>query len=309
MEVGHHAIVNLCEPSPVPRLEVLYQGSNKVLNIYLPRGTDANSEIARRIFSDCNQVLKGHRCTLVNADDQNEAPTARLFLSMGPAEAPRGRVTPIRTEYNARKDWRRSGPRPIPGHAPHRSPNSLHLPLERRWGRAPPRGSRLSASYDSALHSYARTPETASSDEKFSHLSAGDPDTDPEVEVEMETSPPELYRPGRGTAKEVITLGDCAGDLPESPSSQDSVSGVIAPPTHTGRKLSQAELIMKAAMAVAHTLQNTRAQPPDFASTTPAGLKKIKNFIHNNSKLWLKNGDIAIFNQLLGDYMSDAPRA
>lgn len=66
------------------------------------------------------------------------------------------------------------------------------------------------------------------------------------------------------------------------------------------------DIIKGLAGTVFKIINEKMINPPDFSSTTRVGYKKIKNFVHNLTKIWLHKNEIDVFvneiNRLSTDY-------
>jgi hypothetical protein len=80
------------------------------------------------------------------------------------------------------------------------------------------------------------------------------------------------------------------------PDANQPDTGIVHPshivPIRTANSL---ELIKKIASNIFELIKSGKTRPPDFKSKTKSSLTKIKNYIHNISRVWLSQSEIELF--------------
>jgi hypothetical protein len=114
----------------------------------------------------------------------------------------------------------------------------------------------------------------------------------------LETEPPERFKVDEKGDRTISIFADNAQQLDEKvPDPLNNI--VISPLQHPSSIPNRADLseetIVTYVKRISDIIAKGKATAPDFHNKTYAGYKKIKNFIHNNTKIWMNQREIDIF--------------
>ena len=114
-----------------------------------------------------------------------------------------------------------------------------------------------------------------------------------------ETEPPDRFVVNDRNAREVLIHQNPPDDIPPDDSVNDNLAQPV--PSHPTlvsnlqRRGNSDETIRTTARSVYNSITTTAIRPPDFTNHNRAGYRKIKNFVHNLTKVWLSQAEIDKF--------------
>jgi hypothetical protein len=121
------------------------------------------------------------------------------------------------------------------------------------------------------------------------------------VDVVSDSEPPTRFMVNERNPREVLIHQNPQTDITLDVSSSDVNTNVRLVPSRTAsignmRRCGVSdESIITAARCVHNSISTTVIRPPDFTNTTRSGYRKIKNFVHNLTKIWLSQSEIDKF--------------
>lgn len=106
------------------------------------------------------------------------------------------------------------------------------------------------------------------------------------------TNPPERFSVNENAPRETVET-----DAPRVTSDSPHIdqTHIVSQPRNVVQRSLPEATIKSVAANVYAMMANTSVRAPDFTRTTRTGYRKIRNFIHNITKIWLANNEIDAF--------------
>lgn len=275
-----NATVRITPVDGPSRIDVCYNNV-KEINVYLNIGSEQRvNNFRQSVLRDFVSMVAGYSVMEFEASDLISMESVRLFLRVCDRHLmpntrrmmPNTRRHPLSMPYSRRQPV----PHPHPQHpVPQPVPHPQH-PVPQRHPHPQP------VPQHEAIRVILNTMSNIDSNALFPAINSD------------ESDPPIRFVVNDREQREVLHTDNTNITLP-------SIINTVPAPTHPTTLASQQrvgrsqESINTVARAVHLGITNTSVIPPDFSNHTRRGYRKIKNFIHNLTKVWLTHSETDMF--------------
>lgn len=305
------------------RIEVTYHEHHKVIRVFLAIGRNSRYAIQypNAILRDFTDAIKGYQITEFITNKEKIHPIIiQVFLAV--CQRANGAIIINEATHNDTNFHTTLTPQARPNTTP-MNDDTARMPLfsliERMIDTTINNNTPLYEDYKYNVSSTNQITTPSDSQDRFTqnilntmrnniHEQSLSTESQYTNDNNEETHPPERFRVNARANREVIEQPNYTSEQPPSPSQselnaeqQEDVAGhPHVTQVSISRRLPVNINMIKTLSLTIHTLlHNTTLRPPNFNSKTRSGYRKIKNFVHNITKVWLSNQEIDTFVQEL----------